>query len=300
MAKRRTSDEPRKLCIKCGHVLPLSDFYQNREWKEQSCRDAWCKACIQKFCVDREKLREFCWYNNREWSDISYEQAQKKAMYLLANDVEYTSERTTEEAKHTMEEKAACRAFFSLMNLESVYRYVCNQSEMMGYRDFDPAAEDADAAVSVLDDGELIFSREWNGLYTRREIQYLNDYYHHLENDFVLDNENIRDYARKVAKASLEADIAYDKKRSGKISSSELKEAQLMFDNLSKSAEFAACKRRTSDTGGLGSFGELIAKLENTGVLQTVTVRFPKDDVDHVIDDYRHILAAVGIDQAAL
>lgn len=116
----------------------------------------------------------------------------------------------------------------------------------------------------------------------------------------MLDNENLRDYARKVAKASLEADIAYDKKRSGKISSSELKEAQLMFDNLSKSAEFAACKRRSSDAGGLGSFGELIAKLENTGMLQSVTVQFPEDDVDRIIEDYRHILAAVGIDQASL
>ena len=299
MARRKQEGEPQKLCLKCGHVLPLSAFYQNKEWKAQSCRDAWCKSCVQKYCVSKEALKEFCWLNNREWTEQSYEQAKKKAAYLLASDADYIGDWTTENQKKVMEEKAACRAFLSMMNLEGIYRYASNQSEARGYPDY--VADVGEKSVSNdLYDDELIYSREWNGLYSRREIQYLNDYYRHLENDFVLDNENLRDYARKVAKASLEADLAYDKKRNGKIGSSELKEAQLMFDNLRKSAEFAACKRRVNEAGGLGSFGELIAKLESSGILQAVTVQFPEDDVDRIIADYRHILTAVGIDQAAL
>lgn len=157
MAKQRTSGEPRKLCLKCGHVLPLGSFYQNREWREQSCRDAWCKSCIQKFCVNRETLREYCWYNNREWSDMNYEQARKKAGYLLANDAGYISRRLSEGEKTAAEEKAACRAFFSLMNLEGVYRYACNQSEVLGYRDYAPDMSDTanpTQVTSELDDGE--------------------------------------------------------------------------------------------------------------------------------------------------
>lgn len=39
-------------------------------------------------------------------------------------------------------------------------------------------------------------------MYTQRELDYLNDYYERLEEGFVLDNQNIQDYARKAAKAS--------------------------------------------------------------------------------------------------
>ena len=55
----------------------------------------------------------------------------------------------------------------------------------------------------------------WNGYYTQREIDYLDDYYARLEEGFVLDNQNIQDYARKAAKASLDADIKYNRMRQG-------------------------------------------------------------------------------------
>lgn len=71
----------------------------------------------------------------------------------------------------------------------------------------------------------MIFSDEWNGWFTRREINYLNNYYEELNDDFVLDNRSIKDYARKVCKASLAADTAQNNYRSGKASFGEVKDA---------------------------------------------------------------------------
>lgn len=99
----------------------------------------------------------------------------------------------------------------------------------------------------------LLYSKVWNGYYTQREIDYLDEYYARLEEGFVLDNQNLQDYARKAAKASLDADIKYNRMRQGKASVAEWEKAQAIFDNLSKSANFAACKRKPGDMAGLGS-----------------------------------------------
>lgn len=96
-----------------------------------------------------------------------------------------------------MEERLTGKYFFSVMNLQSVYQLSPNISEDGAYKEFDP---DSTAGTTVkdekgafLDDGELIYSRDWNGLYTQREIDYLDDYYAKLEEGFVLDNQNIQD-----------------------------------------------------------------------------------------------------------
>ena len=63
--RKRTRKISMKVCVKCGKVLPLNDFYHNRDWADQSYRDAWCKKCANEFCTTRESLKEYCWYNNR-------------------------------------------------------------------------------------------------------------------------------------------------------------------------------------------------------------------------------------------
>ena len=208
LGKKRNNKTHMKLCVKCGKVLPLNDFYLNKDWAAQSYRDAWCKGCTSSFCTTKEALREYCWYNNRAWSDNYYDQAQRRSMYSLANDGEYLSlsGKDADEKRSILEERAACRGFLGIMNLASVYRYSNNVGDDSVFKPFN--AESASGTVqheetsADTDDGELIFSREWNGLYTQREIDYLNDYYAQLEEGFVLDNQNIQDYARKAAKAS--------------------------------------------------------------------------------------------------
>jgi len=50
--------------------------------------------------------------------------------------------------------------------------------------------------------------------------------------------------------------------RRGEISASEYKEAQRIFDDLSKSSNFAACRRKPGEASGMGSLGEIIMRLE--------------------------------------
>lgn len=187
--KRKGRKPLTKLCVKCGKVLPLTDFYRHKDWAAQSYRDAWCRDCAWKFCKDPETLREYCWYNNRRWSDAFYEAALKKARYSLVNNAEYLSGGTSADKKLEIEGRAACRAFFSTMNLGSVYQYSGNIEESTGLRVFNA---DSPAGMAIQDetgarmeDGEQVFSRVWNGLYTQREIDYLDDYYARLEDGFV-------------------------------------------------------------------------------------------------------------------
>ena len=80
-SRRKEKRIPSKLCVRCGGVKPLNEFYANKGWASQSFHDAWCRECAMKYCVDRETLQEYCWYNNRKWSEELYEGAAKKARY---------------------------------------------------------------------------------------------------------------------------------------------------------------------------------------------------------------------------
>ena len=81
------------------------------------------------------------------------------------------------------------------MNLGGVYQLSSNIDSEGAYREFDPDSPAGttvrDESGAFLDDGELIYSHAWNGMYTQREIDYLDDYYARLEEGFVLDNQNI-------------------------------------------------------------------------------------------------------------
>lgn len=292
----RKGKTPMKMCIACGRILAHDAFYGNKDFASQACHDAWCKECALQ-AVDRDTLRAYCWYNNRQWSDEFYEAALKKALYALASKEDYLSASDTRKQK--MVDAMACKQFFSMMNLASFYRYRDNVGERGEYREFDAAAEEEAPLQAIShDDGELLYSREWNGMYTQREIDYLDDYYERLEEGFVLDNQNIQDYARKVAKASLDADTKYNRMRQGQGNAGDWKEAQAIFDNLSKSANFAACKRKPSDNAGMGALGLIVQKIEASGKLQTKQVKFPKDDIDLILEDFSHTLAAVGLEQS--
>lgn len=135
------------------------------------------------------------------------------------------------------------------MNMANVYSYVENVSSDGTFADeIEQAPEMREKPRE-----ELVYNHTWRGSFTASQIQALEEIYEQYEEDFVLDNVSMRDYARKVAKASLNADIAEDRMRRGEISASDYKEAQRIFDDLSKSSNFAACKRKPGEASGMGS-----------------------------------------------
>ena len=127
-----------KQCVKCGKILPLTAFYSNSDWGAQSFHDAWCQECATKHCVDKETLREYCWYNNRSWSEETYEGAVKKAKYSLANDPDYLNPQTSKRKMKQIEGMAVARAFFSVMNLTNLYKFSRNIDDEGPIREFAP------------------------------------------------------------------------------------------------------------------------------------------------------------------
>lgn len=280
-----------KLCIRCNRALPLGEFYPNKAWANQRYRDAWCKECVTQYCHDKETLQQYCYENNRQWKDSYWDSALKKAQYVLATDADYLNPKTSAKKKKDIENRTATKQFFSLMNLGPFYYYVENVGDDGHFvLDVDEKKEEEDKQPKQK------YNRKWGGFFSDEQIEALEDIYAQYEEDFVLDNVNIRDYARKVAKASLNADIAEDKARRGEISQGEYKEAQKIFDDLSKSSNFAACRRKPGEASGMGSLGEIIMRLEVSGVLKTNGFTFPEDDVDKIIKDFRQTLHSVGIE----
>lgn len=73
-SKRSQVPTKTKTCQRCGKTHPLTDYYTNKDWAEQSGKDAWCKDCFAK-CTTKDEVREYFWYNNREFSEKMWQTA---------------------------------------------------------------------------------------------------------------------------------------------------------------------------------------------------------------------------------
>ena len=192
-----------------------------------------------------------------------------------------------------MEWPSILKQFFALMNLMGFYRFVDNQ---VAYPGKPNSISKEDQEREEDDAKQAIYSSRWKGYFTPKQIEALEEIYAQYERDFDLSDISLQDYAMKVSKASFHADHVYDQMRRGNASISEYKEAQKIFDDLSKSANFAACRRKPGETTGMGSLGEIILRIEGTGKLNIQGDIWPQDSVDAAINDYRHTIIAAGRD----
>lgn len=284
-AKKNTAVDS-KLCIRCNQVLPLGVFFPNKKWISQQYHDVWCKECAAKYCKDKAGVQQYFHDNNRVWKDTLWDAAGKRARYELSKDAEYLSPKTSQEKRQKIETEQTAQCAIAMMNLANYYTFIDNHESDL-------------KAVGEMPDGEqnstLEYNKKWNGFFTPEQIEALEAKYSSYEDDFVLDNANIRDYALKTVKASLNADIAEDRLRRGQITVSEYRDTLGVFDTLSKSSNFAACRRKPGEATGMGSLGEIILKMEIEGVLGGENpYHFPDDDVDAVTNDFRHTITAIG------
>lgn len=111
------------------------------------------------------------------------------------------------------------------------------------------------------DEEEKIYDPFWVGSYTELELETLNNYYKDLQTDYKIVTVNHKDYAKKIAKASLAMDRAFeDMLKTG--NDSLYKSARDTFDKLSQSAKFAENQRGLNDVS-LGSYGVMADRVEN-------------------------------------
>lgn len=278
-----------KLCLHCGRVKQLSDYYQNRDWTEQLGKDVWCKDCVNR-CTTKDEIREYFWENHREWNERIWDMATKKAEALAAKNITY--QKTTEERRKLILDRLTCQQIPVAMQTQ--YKYVDNgkDGKTISYAEAKANGE----IVEEADPNLKVYSEDFNGYFKPYELKYLETYYQSLESDFDLDTENLRDYARKLSKASLLADKAQDDYAAGRCDFSVVKDALSQFDMLSKSANFAACKRKPGETGGLSSWSEITMRCETTGYPCIRQIAWPEDDVDKTIQEFRYLVESLGLD----
>jgi len=192
MAKKKINS---KLCIRCNRILPLEKFSANKLWASQQYRDAWCTECTRDFCKDEETVKRYCFENNRKFKEKAWEAAKKKASYDLANNKVWLNPLTPDDVKEKEESLATARAFLIIKNMSYAYEYEEN------LRVSDTTRDEVVHEFSDEKD-KPYYDKVWRGYFTPEQVEMLNDIYAKYEEDFVLDNVNIQDYARKVAKAS--------------------------------------------------------------------------------------------------
>jgi hypothetical protein len=138
------------------------------------------------------------------------------------------------------------------------------------------------------EDEELIYSKEWRGNYNQSDLEYLDEYYRELHNDFNIITKNHKDYARKIAKASLAMDNAYEDMQKGVSGADKrYKDLKDAFDSLSKSAQFSESQRGANDAG-ISGISQVVDKIESKQWIYE-TEDFPEDALDHLLNQFTNI-----------
>lgn len=134
------------------------------------------------------------------------------------------------------------------------------------------------------------WNSEWQGYYSKEELQYLNKYYDDLNKDFKIVTTNHKDYAKRIAQASLIMNDTYNKMRENpddKDAVSAYNTAIANFDRLSKSAQFAESQRGANDVS-LGCFGRVFDAVEKHNFVPQ-HIPEDKDMFDKIIDQFSNI-----------
>lgn len=267
-------------------------------WRDQKYHDAYCKDCAREMCVNKDGVREYFWHNNRLWDERIWEKAGERAQYKLATDPEYLNPKTSDKRKVELTVLYTAQQCLPIMN--SYYHYSANITEDGEYVQFDPDSNDGTLVVG--EDGveeapssAKRYSREWNGYYSQADLDFLNDYYEQLENDFTLGDVVMRDTAKKVAKAALADDRTYNAMLENKGSVADWKNAHDVYEKILQSTNFAASQRKGNVNEGMKALGTIIAAVElkkDIGELCRMQ-KFPEDDIDKILRDFAHTEVAI-------
>lgn len=281
----------KKLCHKCNKEVPLKNFYMNKENKNEMFRDCWCKDCFYNYVHDEDSLREYFFFNNRVFPEQRWTEIFQLTKKVIEQSNEYKDCRDIDKINKAIFQKVT-KQVARYMSLSNWYQFVDNIGDnIQTQRSYNQNETDINN-----ENEEKQHNAIWHGNYTKSELKYLEYYFNGLERDFKLSTSSYIDYARKVAKASLGMDKAFSDVLDGKAGSDKkYKDCKDIFDALSQSAKFSEKTRSENDSAGFGSLGEITKRLEIDGFLQK-KITFEKDDVDSIIEDFRWILASIGVD----
>ncbi|MCA1025681.1 hypothetical protein LCM23_06225 [Cytobacillus kochii] len=178
--------------------------------------------------------------------------------------------------------------YMKLVNTKDYRLLSWNDSDFEGHKDMASVIHTKSDDSSYLND-EKIYSRSWLGYYLPSEIDYLEEYLKGLDRDFRIVTLSHRDYAKKIAKASLHMDKCFQEMQDGVSGADKrYKEAKGIFDTLSKSAKFSESQRGITDVG-MGSISQIVEMVESETFVYEHKNDLDKDNYDKLIDDFQHI-----------
>ena len=299
LSKPRGNKKPvqTRLCLHCNQSKPLSNFYSNRDWVENGNKDKWCKQCIAKIRT-KDEMRRYFWENNREWRENVWENALKQAEIQAIKSTAY--QKSNEDRRMVLLEAIACPIMPTLMQKAQNYKYE-DHTQDVNTNNYDEAKEggkivEFEPKKAKLDKNLKTYNEFFNGEFKPAELEYLEDYYTGLEEDFDLSDISLRDNAKKAAKASLLVDKVQNDYMAGRCTLQDVKDAIAQYDLLMKTGNFAACKRKPGDKNTLNNWAETCQYLETHGHPCTKVIEWPKDIVDQALDGLGFIIESLRDD----
>ena len=273
------------MCSKCGKKKKIDSFYTNKMNKSQNGRDFWCKEDVHKFVHNEETLRIYCLENQRVFSEALWEDCSEKVKTRYANDPEYNS--LSEEKRMEFSAKKILNGYYSRQNQIQYYSYILKDGESNDY-DLGINNEEQEEYGETTDTEKKKYSSKYGGDFTDEELIYLEKQYDGALKDYDLKTTNDFEYAMNVAVSGLIVRKARKDYLNGVTGADKRwKEAVSSYDSLCTSAKFNQKTRTENSNNGLGSFGETFKRLEEMG-FAAVEVKFPKDDVDIILQEYAH------------
>lgn len=255
-------------CDKAGLYRPCDEFYKIRGDKRQFY--PYCKECVEKNVdvYNVEEVKNFLKQINTPFFANIWD-----GMFI-------TGIKSLKKYVDEMEKKEFCKMTWD----DSVFEI--NKSTL-------PPVQDGvinNIEIEKVSNVERPkWNEDWQGEYTEKDIEYLNKYMDGLKNDFDISTINHMDYAKEIAKTSLLKTKAYAAmlRDPSDDNIKSYKDIVSMFDNLSKSAQFAESQRGANDVG-LGSFGQIFDAVEKHNWVPTY-VPDDKDIYDKLLDQFSNI-----------
>ena len=273
------------MCNVCGKKKKIDSFYTNKMNKSQNGRDFTCRECVHRDVSGKESLQTYCLENQRVFSEALWEDCSEKVKTKYSNDPEYNS--LSEEKRMEFSTKKILNGYYSRQNQIQYYSYIIKDGESNNY-DSGINNEEQEEYGETTDIEKKKYSSKYGGDFTDEELIYLEKQYDGALKDYDLKTTNDFEYAMNVAVSGLIVRKARKDYLNGVTGADKRwKEAVSSYDSLCTSAKFNQKTRTENSNNGLGSFGETFKRLEEMG-FAAVEVKFPKDDVDVILQEYAH------------
>lgn len=288
-----------KECLNCHKTKKVSNYYIHRDNKQGHNLDNICKECAKRITINLDGIKLYADLNSRKFSQELFDIAVIAINKKYKDDVEFNS--LPEEKRESFLFEKVRNIYFSRQGQNQYYQYLNTDKSPVFTEDLEIESVETDIDDEDLESIEevkekKIYSEKWGGTYSRKQIDWLDCYYEDTKNDFSIVSRIHSDYAKKIAKASLNMDESFSQMMNGTPGADKrYKESKAVFDTLSISAKFSEKTRGQNDVSGFGSLSEIVAHLENNGFLQK-KIKFEDDDIEKIGADLRWVLSSVGGD----